>query len=192
VFRKGGEQCKAPAEKGALICHAHAGQFETAVRRERERRAVLSEAVAEMRRRGNGEYEMTDLFMDFKGIQVTLAKMAQALIEGRIDCKTAGRLLVGLQMASKVLWMVHRKGREGRKEKQVLPQIFADDRRLSKRKASTTKGTKEHEDTQMIWAANHLATNQCERPRMGSMAEVLAFTDICGSDHGPPEWVRAA
>ena len=202
VFRKGGEQCKAPAEKGSYICHAHAGQLVMAVRRERERRAVLAEAVAEMRRRGNAEYEAKDLFMDFKGIQVTLAKMAQALIDGRIDCKTAGRLVVGLQMASKLLWMVHRNGREGRKEKQMSPQIFADERRLSKRKASTTKDTRstplsraqgrsgqamEHEEAQMIWAAN-----QCEKPRMGSMAEVRAFAGIRGSDHGPPEWARAA
>ena len=34
VFRKGGVQCKAPAEKGSHICYAHAGQLATAVRRE--------------------------------------------------------------------------------------------------------------------------------------------------------------
>lgn len=44
IFRKGGEQCKAPAEKGSHICYAHAGQLAAAVRRERERRAVLAEA----------------------------------------------------------------------------------------------------------------------------------------------------
>lgn len=33
VFRKGGAQCKAPAEKGSHICYAHAGQLATAVRR---------------------------------------------------------------------------------------------------------------------------------------------------------------
>ncbi|MGZ6423714.1 MAG: hypothetical protein ACXWSR_22495, partial [Bdellovibrionota bacterium] len=49
VFRKGGEQCKAPAKKGAQICHAHAAQTAMAARRERERRAVLAEAIAEMR-----------------------------------------------------------------------------------------------------------------------------------------------
>ena len=191
VFRKSGEQCKAPAEKGTNICHAHAGQLAMAVRRERERRAVLAEAVAEMRRRGDAEYEMKDLFMDFKGIQVTLAKMAQALIDGRIDCKTAGRLVVQLQMASKMLRMVHRKGREGRKEKQMSPQICADESRLSKRKASTTKDTKELGDTQMFWAANHLATNQGERSRIGLMAEVL-FTDVRGRAHDPPGGARAA
>src|SRR5690349_24364287 len=72
VFRRNGEQCKAPAEKGSHICHAHAGQLAMAVRRERELRAVLAEAVAEMRRRGKPEFEPVDLFMDFKGIQVTL------------------------------------------------------------------------------------------------------------------------
>ena len=108
MFRKGGEQCKAPAETGSLICHAHAGQLAMAVRRERERRAVLEEAVAEMRRRGNPEFEAKDLFMDLKGIQVTIAVMARALIRGRIDCKTGGRLVVQLQTASKLLRMMQR------------------------------------------------------------------------------------
>src|SRR5437899_1347523 len=112
VFRRNGEQCKAPAVKGAHICYAHAGQLATAVRRERERRAVLVEASAEMRRRGRPEFEMADLFMDFKGIQVTLAVMAQALIDGRIDCRTEGRLAVELQTFSRLLWQIHRKGRK--------------------------------------------------------------------------------
>jgi hypothetical protein len=141
-----------------------------AVRREQERRAVLAEAVAEMRRKGRPEFEMADLFMDFKGIQITVAKMAQALIDGRIDCKTAGRLVVQLQMASKLLRLYHRgtqrtatalttkdtKKHEGHK---TLPrintdntdlrgavepgalQVCAKERRLS-RKASTTKDTR--------------------------------------------------
>jgi hypothetical protein len=131
VFRRNGEQCKAPAEKGSHICYAHAGQLATAVRRERERRAVLAEAVAEMRRRGSPECEMADLFTDFKGINVTLAVMAQALIDGRIDCKTAGQMVVHLQTCSKLLWQIHRKGREGRKENQESPRICPDERRLS-------------------------------------------------------------
>jgi hypothetical protein len=137
VFRKGGEQCKAPAEKGSHICYAHAGQLATAVRRERERRAVLEEAVAQMRKRGRPECEMADLFMDFKSINVTLAVAAQAVIAGRIDCKTAGRLLVQLQTFSKLLWQIHRKGTsttEARRhgEKPGLPQLYGDDRRLDR------------------------------------------------------------
>jgi hypothetical protein len=101
VFRRGGEQCKAPAEKGSQICYAHAGQLAMAQRRERERLAVLSEAVAQMRKRGKPDCELADLFMDLKGINMTVAVMAKALIAGRIDCKTAGRLLVQLQTVSK-------------------------------------------------------------------------------------------
>jgi hypothetical protein len=142
VFRKGGEQCKAPAEKGSQICYAHAGQLAMAVRRERERRAVLAEAVAQMRKRGRPECEMADLFMDFKGINMTLAVMAKAVIDGRIDCKTAGRLVVQLQTVAKLLRILHRKGREGPKESWISPQICADERRLGKEKASTTKETR--------------------------------------------------
>ncbi len=109
VLCRGGEQCKAPAEKGSHICHAHAGQLAMAVRRERERQAVLAEAIAEMRRRGRKEFEAKDLLMDFTGIQVTLAVTARALIDGRIDSKTAGRPPVQLQTMSKLLWEVHKK-----------------------------------------------------------------------------------
>jgi hypothetical protein len=133
VFRRNGEQCKAPAEKGSQICHAHAAQQAMAFRRELERRIVLAEAVAEMRRQGRPECELADLLTDFKGIQVTLAVMSRAVIAGRIDCKTAGRLLVHLQTVSKLLWMVHRKGREGRKGRQESPQICAEERRLKTR-----------------------------------------------------------
>ena len=130
VFRRNGEQCKAPAEKGAQICHAHAAQQAMAFRRDLERRIVLAEAVAQMRRQGKPECEMADLFTDFKGIQVTLAVMSRALIAGRIDCKTAGRLIVHLQTMSKLLWMIHRKGRERHKGRQESPQISRDERGL--------------------------------------------------------------
>jgi hypothetical protein len=133
VFRRNGEQCKAPAEKGTAICHAHAAQQAMAFRRELERRIVLAEAVAEMRRQGRSECELADLFTDFKGIQVTLAVTAKALIQGRIDCKTAGRLIVHLQTMSKLLWMLHRKKKpttEARRhgEQQGTTQVFAEQR----------------------------------------------------------------
>jgi hypothetical protein len=140
VFRRNGEQCKAPAEKGEAICHAHAAQQAMALRREQERQAVMAEAVAQMRRQGKPECEMADLFTDFKGIQVTLAVVSRALIHGRIDCKTAGRLLVHLQTMSKLLWMVHRKGPEGRKENQESPQICAEKRRSNKSEEPELRG----------------------------------------------------
>src|SRR5215467_2972861 len=108
VLRRNGVQCKAPAEKDATICHAHAAQHAMAFRRDLERRIVLAEAVAEMRRQGRPECELVDLFSDFKGIQVTLAVMSRSLIAGRIDCKTAGQMVVHLQTMSKLLWLYHR------------------------------------------------------------------------------------
>jgi hypothetical protein len=39
--------------------------------------------------KGHTECELENLLMDFKGIQVTLAVMARAVINGRVDCKTA-------------------------------------------------------------------------------------------------------
>jgi hypothetical protein len=88
------------------------------LRRELDRRVVLAEAVAEMRRQGHTECELENLLMDFKGIQVTLAVMARAVINGRVDCKTAGRLLVHLQTMSKLLWTLHKN--------KTLPLINAD------------------------------------------------------------------
>jgi len=180
VFRRNGEQCKAPAEKGSQICYAHAGQLTTAVRRERERRAVLAEAVAEMRRRGKPECEMADLFTDFKGIQATLAVMARALINGRIECKTAGQMVVHLQTCSKLLWQINRKTKsttEARRhrEKPGLPQISADERRLK---------------------PENWAVKSCVQPAPDfGCARILLFDAIAFGNgswaHGPPEWKAA-
>jgi hypothetical protein len=188
VFRKSGEQCKAPAEKDSLICHAHRSQLATAVRRERERRAVLAEAVAEMRGQGKPNCKAADLFTDFKGIQVTLAVMAQAVIDGRIDCKTAGRLVVHLQTMSKLLWMAHRKGREGRKESRVVPQICADRPRRSNKREQPG-----------LWAAQTTLTFAIVRDVHGEDSGVVldaktrAFPEIrLGCRDGPWQQARAA
>ena len=196
VFRKGGEQCKAPAENGSQICYAHAGQLATAVRRARERRAVLEEAVAEMRRKGKPEFRMADLFMNFKAIQVTLAVMAQALIDGRIDCKTAGQMVVHLQMMSKLLWMLHRQGtsttetrRHG--ESQILPQILADEPRLSK--GLYHRGHRGAQREKALTTFKHgMVIPLHEETRIALVAEVRALPDRRGWAHGPPEWARAA
>jgi hypothetical protein len=217
VFRRNGEQCKAPAEKGSHICHAHAGQLATAVRRERERRAVLMEAVAEMRRRGRPECEMVDLFTSFKGIQVTTAVMARAMITGRIDCKTAGQMVVHLQTMSKLLWQIHRRKtsptearRQG--EKQGLPQICGDERRLKTKNlplihTDNTDLKKLPKPGALSWnnadgadrKKSHVGKNSNEtlsrhRPPLAALDggakvlpfKVLAFTDRSRA-HDPPE-----
>jgi hypothetical protein len=188
VFRKNGEQCKAPAETGSQICHAHASQLAMAVRRERERRAVLTEAVAEMRKRGRPECEMADLFTDFKGIQMTTAVMARAVITGRIDCKTAGQMVVHLQTMSKLLWVYHRVHRGTQREKALttkdtkkherLPQICADERGSSKPK-------------EMMRLPVAVPKNVSARHPDWPSAKVLPFAAMALGDgsraHGPPD-----
>ncbi|MGC2744246.1 MAG: hypothetical protein WA672_13725 [Candidatus Angelobacter sp.] len=213
VFRRNGAQCKAPAEKGAHICHAHASQLAIAVRRERERRAMLAEAVAEMRKQGRTECEMADLFMDFKGIQVTLAVMARAVINGRIDCKTAGQMLVQLQTFSKLLWQIHRKERKGRKDLPLIGTDNTDLKKLPKAKGLTTKDTKKHEGFPQIctderrWKTKNLPLIHADDadlknlPKPGALPrnniadsvgakvlpfERMAFGDRCRG-HGPPK-----
>ncbi|HET9365998.1 MAG TPA: hypothetical protein VFP71_13395 [Candidatus Angelobacter sp.] len=115
TVRRNGQQCKAPAEKNTQICYAHAQQQAMQERRERERRAVLEEAARQVAMRpalqkeragwSIRDFSVAEIFTDFNAIQVTIAVMAQALIDGRIDCKTAGRLAVELQTASKLLWL---------------------------------------------------------------------------------------
>lgn len=171
-----------------------AGQLAMAVRREQDLRAVLEEAVAQMRKRGRPECEMADLFMDFKGINMTLAVMAQAVIDGRIDCKTAGRLVVQLQTFSKLLWQIHRKGtsteeaqRHGEKPNR-LPLINAGDTDL-KKPDLTAEARRRGEElrTKQNWA-----TGQREETRIALVAKVLAFANTRGWAHAPPELLRAA
>ena len=133
---------------------------------------------------------MADLFMDFKGIQVTLAVMARALIDDRIDCKTAGRLAVELQMVSKLLWMVHRKGREGRKGNQISPQIYAEERR------SGREGLQEMPavlpESPKIQAGTNWAANQREEKRIVLVAKAPVSGNSRKWPHRPPGWARTA
>jgi len=198
-FRRNGVQCKAPAEKGAQICHAHAAKQAMAFRRDLERRIVLAEAVAEMRRRGRPECEMADLLTDFKGIQVTLAVVAKALIAGRIDCKTAGRLLVHLQTMSKLLWML--------KKTKPLPQINADNADLKELMARDNQAANEREKMRVVLVVSRASAENAELKSQaeniglptrrigcddqGAGTRILslkakAFPDR-GRAHGPPE-----
>jgi hypothetical protein len=192
-FRRNGEQCKAPAEKGAQICHAHAGQRAMTLRRERERRAVLAEAVAVMRKKGHLQCEMADLFMSFNGIQVTLAVMAQALIDGRIDCKTAGRLVVNLQTMSKLLRMLARKGGK----KQVSPQIHgepgqvcADERRLAE--TLPRLNTDNTDKTDKIGRNDWRGIEDAKIVKMVAIRGATRANAFPYTDTGPSRWRRAA
>jgi hypothetical protein len=178
---KGGQQCKAPAEKGGAVCYAHARQRAMAERRGTERRAVLAAAAAEMSRRAKKEFEMADLFTSFNGIQVTIATVAQAIVDGRIDCKTAGRLLWDLQRMAKLLSLCHRVHRKAQTTKE-----HKDENRAG-------KSEQIHVELERIDAgfdANR-AVNECEKPLILKL-DVLMFPRYREWSNGPPEYAKAA
>jgi hypothetical protein len=110
--------------------------------------------------------------------------MAQALIDGRIDCKTAGQLAVTLQTASKLLWMAQREGRGRDDGRRNQPQIRIEEPRLQEINAKEQKET-------------------C-RSRTGQVADIAKAAAIVATiglgnrraraeqATGPPEWLRAA
>jgi hypothetical protein len=82
-FRRNGQQCKAPAMKGADRCYKHQEQTDI----ERRRRA---------------QYTLPPL-VDLKTVQRAIGDVAQALWENRIDEDYAGELLQRLERASLLL-----------------------------------------------------------------------------------------
>ncbi|HKV93739.1 MAG TPA: hypothetical protein VJW20_14420 [Candidatus Angelobacter sp.] len=165
TVRGNGQQCKAPAEKGTQSCYAHARQQAMQERRERERRAVLEEAARQVAMRSTLgkeragwsvlDFGVAEIFTDFNAIQTTIAVMAQALIDGRIDCKTAGRLAVELQTASKLLWLQQsaagkrkqQSGREqagsGTSQSGTSQNVFAEQSRIKQRGSGTSQNVLE-------------------------------------------------
>src|SRR5260370_37147237 len=83
-FLRNGRQCKAPAMKETDICRQHAEQREMRQRREWQRAAL----------------GLPDFHRDFRTLPGAITLVAQALIDGRIDHQTAGRLLLEIQTAS--------------------------------------------------------------------------------------------
>lgn len=141
VLRRNGEQCKAPAMKGAHICYKHLQHAEMEERWKRQRQELLS-------RPGLG-------FGDFRSIQRTISAAAQAMIDDSIDLKVAGRLMVELQMAIKLLSVMERQ----RRARKVLPVISANQRR--------SEAVKNTEKAQAIDARRELRCSASHgRPRM--------------------------
>ena len=79
-FRKNGQQCKAPAMKGADRCYKHQEQ-------------------ADIERRRRKQFTLPPL-LDLRIVQRTIGDVAQALVENRIDEDYAGELLQKLESAS--------------------------------------------------------------------------------------------
>ena len=80
-FRRNGEQCKAPALKGQDLCYKHAEQAAAAKRYDQLRvRLGLAGGVKENRK-----------------LHRSLSELAQALMDGRLDYKTAAKLTAELK-----------------------------------------------------------------------------------------------
>jgi len=97
--------------KGKHICYKHLEHAEMEERWKRQRQKLVGKP-------GLG-------FGDFRSIQRTISAAEQAVIDGSIDLKVAGRLAVELQTAIKFLRLMERQGRA----RKVLPLISADQRR---------------------------------------------------------------
>jgi len=89
--------------KGTHICYKHRECAEMEERWKRQRQELLA-------RPGLG-------LGDSRSIQRTIGAAAQAMIDGSIDLKVAGRLLLDLQTAARLL------------RKQILPRMNADQSR---------------------------------------------------------------
>ena len=86
VFRRNGEQCKAPAMKGERLCYKHE-----------------QEAAAERRRENMRRCFALPPLVDLKTVQSGIREVGKAIIDGRIDEDYAGELLDRLHKASRML-----------------------------------------------------------------------------------------
>lgn len=78
-FRRNGQQCKAPAMKDSDRCYKHQEQ-------------------ADIERRRRAQFTLPPL-VDLKTVQQEIGKVAQALLQDRIDEDYAGELLQKLERA---------------------------------------------------------------------------------------------
>jgi hypothetical protein len=149
-FRRNGDQCKAPAVKGESICHKHAEQAATEERRARQRRELLATPGAGV---GN-----------FKAIQRTIRATAQALLDGRIDAKTAGRLIIELQTASKLLWQQHLLNHRGHRETRRKKEPGKEEKRLQVTKADA-RGCRDRRCSAVAGRMRRRAVTSLAQPR---------------------------
>jgi hypothetical protein len=80
-FRKNGQQCKAPALKGGTLCYRHDAQAAATARREQSVR----------------ELGLPDKLIVPRKRLEALSRIAQSLLNGKIDQRTAGQLLIKVQ-----------------------------------------------------------------------------------------------
>src|SRR5262249_22224569 len=85
-FRKHGEQCKAPALKGGEHCYKHAGMIERAAREARQISELSLPQITTLR-----------------AVNLAITKVAQGIIERRIDHRPLWQVIRVLELASKLV-----------------------------------------------------------------------------------------
>jgi hypothetical protein len=81
-FRKNGEQCRAPALKGESLCYMHDAQARAEAKYQQSRRELGVRNANDRRSR-----------------QQAIGRLAEAVLNDRIDRKTASRMVAELQAA---------------------------------------------------------------------------------------------
>src|SRR6476620_10384363 len=99
AFKHDGEQCKNPALKGGEICYQH-------------------QASTELKQRRNMQLGALNLppLTSFDNLQRAISILATAIVESRIDVKSAGRLANAFWLAGKLLRLQARMAKPGRVE----------------------------------------------------------------------------
>lgn len=82
-LRKNGEQCKAPALKGCELCYKHTAMVERA---QRETRQVAALQLPPL--------------INLRNVNQAIGQVMQALLDGRLHARPAGRLVIYLQTVS--------------------------------------------------------------------------------------------
>ena len=103
VVMGSGEQCRCPALKGTDICRNHAEQKRDLERRLEQQVEVLSRAAEKLAKSTGSKGVIEDLFESRRGIQLALDEAMQAIVENRIDEKSARELLGELEKAQRNL-----------------------------------------------------------------------------------------
>jgi hypothetical protein len=102
-YMKDRQQCRCPAQKGSDTCRNHAEQKEMAERRMAQKVEVMGRAAEKMSQATGWRHAIEDVFLSRRGVQAAINEAALALIENRLDEKSAKELVVELQSAMGVL-----------------------------------------------------------------------------------------
>lgn len=96
---RNGAQCRCPARKGSEICRNHSEQMEMAERRRAQQRAVMCRAAEKLSKETGRLHTIKELLLSRRGMQLALNEVMQAIVDNRLDERSARELLEQLRTA---------------------------------------------------------------------------------------------